>query len=127
MGKPRMNLLVVDDEPAIRRVLHNSLHAAGYSVEEAASGEGALSTLSRRPCEIVLLDINMPGMGGLEACRRIREMTPESGIIMISVRDREDDKVQALESGADDYVTKPFRFRELLARMRAVQRRSRAG
>jgi len=126
MENSNISLLIVDDEPAIRRVLRNSLHAIGYVVEEAASGEGALGSLEKRPCEIVLLDINMPGIGGVETCRRIREMAPESGIIMISVRDGEDDKVRALESGADDYITKPFRFRELLARIRAVRRRSNA-
>jgi two-component system, OmpR family, KDP operon response regulator KdpE len=125
MEQPRTSLLVVDDEPAIRRVLHNSLSAVGYSVEEAASGEGALGAMERRRCEVVLLDINMPGIGGIEACRRIRKIAPGSGIIMISVRDGEDDKVLALESGADDFITKPFRFRELLARLRAVRRRIR--
>jgi two-component system, OmpR family, KDP operon response regulator KdpE len=123
MEQSGTNLLVVDDEPAIRRVLHNSLSAVGYSVEEAASGEGALGAMERRRCDVVLLDINMPGIGGIETCRRIRKSAPGSGIIMISVRDGEDDKVLALESGADDYITKPFRFRELLARLRAVRRR----
>jgi two-component system KDP operon response regulator KdpE len=121
-----MNLLVVDDEPAMRRVLRNSLQAIGYSIEEAASGEAALGALDKRPCEMVLLDINMPGIGGIEACRRIRKLAPDTGIVMISVREKEDDKVLALESGADDYITKPFRFRELLARIRAVRRRASA-
>jgi two-component system, OmpR family, KDP operon response regulator KdpE len=125
MEQPGTTLLVVDDEPAIRRVLHNSLGAVGYSVEEAASGEGALAAMELRGCEVVLLDVNMPGMGGIEACRRIRKIAPGSGIIMISVRGGEDDQVMALESGADDYITKPFRFRELLARLRAVRRRVR--
>lgn len=124
METSTINLLVVDDEPAIRRVLCNSLRLAGIIAEEAGSGECALSALERHPREVVLLDINMPGMGGIEACRRIRQMAPASGIIMITVRDGEDDKVRALESGADDYITKPFRFRELVARIRAVQRRS---
>ena len=119
-----INLLVVDDDPAVRQVLRNSLRLVGITAEEAGSGEVALSALERRPCEIVLLDINMPGMGGIEACRRIRKMAPGSGIIMISVREGEDDKVRALESGADDYITKPFRFRELLARIQAVKRRA---
>jgi two-component system, OmpR family, KDP operon response regulator KdpE len=118
-----INLLVVDDEPAMRRVVRTSLLAIGYAIEEAASGEAALQALGRRP-DMVLLDINMPGIGGIETCRRIRQMAPNIGIVMISVRDREDDKVQALEAGADDYVTKPFRLRELLARLRAVRRRT---
>jgi len=126
MEKPRINLLIVDDEPAMRRVLRNSLQAVGYAVDEAANGEAALGALERRACEMVLLDINMPGIGGIETCRRIRAIAPETGIVMITVRDKEDDKVLALESGADDYVTKPFRLRELLARMRAVQRRTRS-
>jgi len=77
-----------------------------------------------RPVDVVLLDMNMPEIGGVEACQRIRAMAPRSGIIMLTVRDAEDDKVQALEAGADDYVTKPFPLRELIARMRAVLRRT---
>lgn len=77
-------------------------------------------------CDLVLLDINMPRMGGVETCRELRAMAPEVGIVMITVRDSEDDKVRALESGADDFVTKPYRFRELLARLRAVLRRVKA-
>jgi two-component system KDP operon response regulator KdpE len=121
-----INLLVVDDEPAMRRVLRSSLGVIGYAVEEAGCGEDALGALQRRPADLVLLDINMPGIGGIETCRRIRELNPSTGIVMISVRGREDDKVQALESGADDYVTKPFRLRELLARLQSVLRRARA-
>jgi two-component system KDP operon response regulator KdpE len=74
--------------------------------------------------ELVLLDINMPGMGGIEACRRIRSLSPEAAIVMVTVRDEESDIVQALEAGADDYITKPFRFGELVARLRAVLRRT---
>src|SRR5450631_1272466 len=95
-----MNLLIVDDEPAMRRVLRNSLQPTGYAVEEAASGEAALDAMRHRPSEMVLLDINMPGIGGIEACRRIREIAPSAGIVMITVRDREDDKIQGLEAGA---------------------------
>jgi len=124
MGNQAINLLVVDDEPAIRHVLRASLGATGYAVQEASSGEAALGVCQRAPTELVLLDINMPGLGGIEACRRIRRLAPDIGIVMISVRGREDDKVQALEAGADDYVTKPFRLRELLARLRAVHRRA---
>lgn len=123
--KSPINLLVVDDEPAIRHTLRHSLQAIGYASEEAASGEGALMALTRHSFEMVLLDINMPGIGGVEACRRIRDCAPETGIIMITVREAEDDKVRCLEAGADDYITKPFRFRELIARLRAVRRRMR--
>ena len=119
-----INLLVVDDEPGIRRVLRTSLVSAGFAIEEASDGEAALGQFTRSPSDLVLLDINMPGMGGIETCRRIRRLAPDTGIVMISVRGQENDKVQALEAGADDYITKPFRFRELLARLRAVYRRT---
>jgi two-component system KDP operon response regulator KdpE len=117
------SLLVADDEPAMRRVLGSSLRPVGYSVEEVESGEAAVGAIDRHPRDLVLLDINMPGIGGIEACRRIRRTSPRTGIVMISVLDREDHKVQAFEAGADDYVTKPFRLRELLARLAALRRR----
>ncbi len=94
-------------------------------MEEAATGADAVHALKLRLFDLVLLDVNMPGMSGLEACRQIRAFAPRTGIIMVTVRDAEDDKVQALEAGADDYVTKPFRFRELVARLGAVLRRTR--
>jgi two-component system KDP operon response regulator KdpE len=99
------------------------LTARGFSVEEAGSGEQAIAVVRQRPFDMLLLDINMPGMGGIEACRRIRALMPHLGIVMVTVRDAEHDMVQALEAGADDYVTKPFRFGELVARLRAVLRR----
>ena len=117
------NILVVDDEPPLRRVLHTSLTARGFSVEEAGSAEQALAVIPQRAFDLVLLDINMPGMGGIEACRQIRTLMPHLGIVMVTVRDAERDMVQALEAGADDYVTKPFRFGELVARIQAVIRR----
>jgi two-component system, OmpR family, KDP operon response regulator KdpE len=120
------NVLVVDDEPSLRKVLRTSLTACGFSVEEARSGEEALGAAQSHSFDLVLLDINMPGLGGIETCRRIRDLTPRAGIVMVTVRDQEDDKVHALEAGADDYVTKPFRLRELIARLRAVLRRTRA-
>jgi two-component system KDP operon response regulator KdpE len=124
MPSSHPKVLVVDDEPAMRKVLRTSLAASGYAIQEASSGEEAIERLREQPADLALLDINMPGIGGIEACRRIRNLIPRIGIVMITVRDQEDDKVHALEAGADDYVTKPFRFRELVARMRSVLRRS---
>lgn len=120
------SILVVDDEPSLRKVLRTSLAATGFFVEEARSGEEAVLAVQRRSYDLVLLDVNMPGLGGMEACRKMRELAPKLGIVMVTVRDQEDDKVRALEAGADDYVTKPFRLRELVARIRAVLRRTHA-
>jgi two-component system KDP operon response regulator KdpE len=125
MSVKLVRVLVVDDEPAMRRGLRTSLRTNGYEVEEARSGEEAVQIASERTAEIVLLDVNMPGMGGVEACRRLRSALPTAGIVMITVRDAEEDTVEALEAGADDYITKPFRLRELLARLSAVMRRGR--
>jgi len=115
-------ILIVDDEPQIRRVLKASLAGHGYEVQEAKSGEQALESIRGQRFDLVLLDMNMPGMGGLEACREIRRSS-EVSIIMLTVRDTEQDKVSALDAGADDYVTKPFGMPELLARIRAALRR----
>jgi two-component system KDP operon response regulator KdpE len=120
----KTKVLVVDDEPVMRKVLIAALGAVGYITQEARDGETALGTIRERPVDLVLLDINMPGIGGIESCRRIRKIAPRVGIVMITVRDQEDDKVEALEAGADDYVTKPFLLRELLARLQAVLRRT---
>jgi two-component system KDP operon response regulator KdpE len=123
---PQLNsVLVVDDEAALRKTLRTSLTASGFAVEEARSGEEALHSVQQHRFDLVLLDINMPGIGGIDACRKIRGISPQAGIVMITVRDLEDDKVRALEAGADDYVTKPFKLRELIARLRAVLRRLR--
>jgi len=115
-------VLVVDDEPQIRRFLRSTLAARGYEVQDAASGEDALASLRQSRFDLVLLDVNMPGMGGLEACREIRAGSA-AAIIMLTVSDSEQDKVAALDAGADDYVTKPFGMPELLARIRAALRR----
>ena len=125
MSSPQNSVLVVDDEPALRKALRTSLIASGFAVEEARDGEEALLSARRHPFDLVLLDINMPGLNGIDACRRMRGISPHAGIIMVTVRDFEDDKVRALEAGADDYVTKPFKLRELTARLRAVLRRTR--
>jgi two-component system KDP operon response regulator KdpE len=119
------SILVVDDEPSLRKVIRASLAAGGYIVEEVGTGSEAVGLLHRRSFDLVLLDINMPGLNGLDACRKIRSIAPHTGIVMVTVRDAEEDKVRALEAGADDYVTKPFRFRELVARIGAVLRRTR--
>lgn len=119
------SILVVDDEPSLRKVIRASLAAGGYSVEEVGTGSDAVGLLQRRSFDLVLLDINMPGLNGIETCRKIRSIAPQTGIVMVTVRDAEEDKVRALEAGADDYVTKPFRFRELVARIGAVLRRTR--
>ena len=123
MPSENCKVLIVDDDPAFRRALLTSLAASGFDVAEARTGEEALLVLRDRPCDIVLLDINMPGMGGIETCRRIRNLSPRIGILMVTVRDAEEDKVQALEAGADDFVTKPYRLREMIARLHAVRRR----
>ena len=125
MFSQHSSVLVVDDESALRKVLRTSLTASGFEVEEARSGEEALGTVQQHQFDLVLLDVSMPGMSGIDACRRIRGISPQAGIVMVTVRDHEDDKVRALEAGADDYVTKPFKLRELTARLRAVLRRTR--
>jgi len=125
MPSQQNSVLVVDDEPALRKTLRTSLTASGFTVEEARSGEEAVQSIQQQPFDLVLLDINMPGISGIDACRRIRGLYPQAGIVMITVRDLEEDKVRALEAGADDYITKPFKLRELTARLRAVLRRLR--
>lgn len=115
-------ILVVDDEPQIRRIMLTTLTAEGYEVLDARSGEQALEAASDERFDLILLDVNMPGIGGLEACRTIRANS-EAAIIMLTVRNTEEDKVAALDAGADDYVTKPFSMPELLARIRAALRR----
>jgi two-component system KDP operon response regulator KdpE len=116
-------VLVVDDDPQIRRVMRVTLTGQGYEVDDVKSGDAALEKLREQRFDLVLLDMNLPGMGGLEACREIRSQS-EIAIIMLTVRDSEDDKVAALDAGADDYVTKPYNAPELLARIRAALRRT---
>jgi len=116
------NILVVDDEPQIRRVLRSTLTTRGYVITEAKTGEEALESLRKERPDLILLDVNMPGMGGMEACREIRRGS-DTPIIMLTVRNAERDKVAALDAGADDYVVKPFGIEELLARIRAALRR----
>ncbi len=115
-------ILVVDDDPQIRRVVGTTLVAQGYEVADARTGEEALAKISEKKFELVLLDMNMPGIGGLQTCRQIRSSS-DIAIIVLTVRSAEEDKVKALDAGADDYVTKPFGTPELLARIRAALRR----
>lgn len=116
------DILVVDDEPQIRRVLRSTLSFRGYTISEAKSGEEALELVRKRKPDLILLDVNLPGMSGVETCREIRRSS-DAPIIMLTVRNAERDKVVALDAGADDYVTKPFGIEELLARVRASLRR----
>jgi len=116
-------ILVVNDDPQIRRVMKATLVGHSYEVIEARTGEEAMDLLPAENPNLVLLDMNMPGMGGLETCRAIRAGS-DIPVIILSVRNTEKDKVAALDAGADDYVTKPFGIEELLARIRAAMRRS---
>ena len=121
MGEGR--ILVVDNEPQIRRVMRTTLIAAGFEVDDARTAEEALDRMRSAKHDLVLLDINMPGMNGFEACQAIRAVS-EMPIIMLTVRTGDKDKVQAFESGADDYVTKPFSTPELLARITVAMKRN---
>ena len=116
-------ILIVDDDPQIRRVMRVMLTGHGYEVDDAKSGESALEKVEKQRFDLVVLDMGMPGMGGLETCRAMREHS-DVAIIMLTVRDRDVDKIEALDAGADDYVTKPFKSLELLARIRAALRRT---
>ena len=116
-------ILVVDDESQLRRALRSTLSALGFVVADAPTGEAALEKLREEKFDLVLLDINLPGLSGLETCRAIRARS-EVSIIMLSVRDRSEDKIEALDAGADGYITKPFDVNELLARVRATLRRA---
>src|SRR3984893_1526610 len=118
-----VTVMVIDDEPQIRRVLVTTLTSQGYSVLEARTGDEALEKIRSEHAALILLDANMPGRSGVETCREIRA-TSDTPIIMLTVRNSERDKVEALDAGADDYVVKPFGSEELMARIRAALRRS---
>ena len=123
---PDQTILIVDDEPQIRRVMRTTLTSQGYAVVEAKSGEEALERIRNERADLIILDVNLPGISGLETCREIRASS-DVPIIMLTVRNTERDKVQALDAGADDYVVKPFGVEELLARIRAALRRAAPG
>ena len=125
-AKQEGKLLVVDDDPSVRRTLHTTLYSLGFDIGEASTGEEAIALCRIVRYEAVLLDINMPGKDGIETCRELRRLLPRIAIIMLSVNDDHERKIEALEAGADDYVTKPFHMRELTARIRSALRRSRA-
>jgi two-component system KDP operon response regulator KdpE len=121
---PNHKILIVDDEAAIRRGLRGTLNGLGFESAEAARAEEALSLVRTSRFDAILLDLMMPGIGGVETCRRVRQILPRLPILVISVNDSEDGKVEALDAGADDYITKPFSVKELMARLRAAIRRS---
>jgi two-component system, OmpR family, KDP operon response regulator KdpE len=118
-------VLVVDDEPQIRRALRTSLEAHGYEVATAGTGEEGVLAAAETAPELVLLDLGLPDLDGTEVIERVRSFS-DVPVIVLSVRDRQADKVAALDAGADDYVTKPFGVEELLARLRAALRRTRS-
>jgi two-component system KDP operon response regulator KdpE len=126
MPEGHLRVLIVDDEPEIRRFLRASLKAYQYEVFEADSGVKALAAFSEARPDLVILDLGLPDLDGVEVTRRIRARG-ETPVIILSVRDREPDKIEALDAGADDYLTKPFGVGELLARMRVVLRRAAPG
>jgi two-component system, OmpR family, KDP operon response regulator KdpE len=119
------SVLIVDDERSIRLSLKTILGNFGFDIVEAARGEEAVALVRSEPFDAVLLDINMPGIGGIEVCRIMRKVSPRLPIVMLTVQGSEDRKVEALNAGADDYITKPFQLRELTARLRAAVRRNR--
>ena len=122
MSEPSIRVLVVDDEAAIRRFLRASLTAHNYVVFEADSGQGAISAVTSERPDVVILDLGLPDLDGIEVAKLLRSWT-QIPIIVLSVRGQEADKIAALDAGADDYVTKPFGVGELLARLRVVLRR----
>lgn len=127
MSDHETTVLIVDDEPAIRLSLRTILTGLGFTVVEAARGEEAVALVRTAQFDVVLLDINMPGLGGIAVCRLVRKIAPLLPIVMVTVQGSEERKVEALDAGADDYVTKPFQLRELIARIRSAVRRNRTG
>jgi two-component system, OmpR family, response regulator MprA len=119
-----VNVLVVDDEPAVRGSLRRALGLEGYEISTADDGEDALAALAEYDFEAVILDIAMPGIDGIEVCRRVRRSGDRTPILMLTARDAVDDRVAGLDAGADDYLSKPFALRELVARLRALMRRT---
>ena len=123
---PRIRLLVVDDDPDVRDSLERALRHAGYAVTTAVHGADALDSLARSPVDLIVLDVLMPMVDGFDACRRLRQRGDSTPILVLTARDAIDDRVTGLGAGADDYLVKPFALRELLARIRALLRRTQA-
>ena len=117
------SVLIIDDEPPIRRLLRLTLEPAGYKVHEAEAGQLGLQEAAAKRPDVIVLDMGLPDMDGLVALKRLREWSP-TPVLVLTVRNQEADKVAALDAGADDYLTKPFGTAELLARLRAIQRRA---
>jgi len=116
-------VLIVEDDAAVRRMLERSLGAEGFEVESAADGGAALALAEASAPDLVVLDVSMPGIGGFDVCRRLREKGMTGGVLMLTARDAVEDRVRGLEAGADDYVVKPFAIAEVVARLRALTRR----
>jgi len=116
----RYRILIVDDEPSLRRILGVTLTALGFDTELAGTGEQALSLLGTSQYDLVLLDVEMPGIGGIETCRRIRGLSRRPAVVMLTVSDSEEYEIRALAAGADDYIRQPCRVRDLVGRIRAV-------
>lgn len=122
-----MKILIVEDDPSVARFIEQALKEAGYATVAASDGDSAYRLASSQPFELILLDVMLPGMDGLEVCRRLRERGLRTPILMLTARDLLEDKVQGLDSGADDYLVKPYQVAELLARARALLRRPGGG
>jgi len=121
-----LRILLVEDEPGLVKTLRDRLHSQGYAVESAHNGEAALELATRDRFDLIILDLMLPGKSGLEVCRELRRRAYTAPILMLTARGQVEDKVLGLKTGADDYLTKPFHIRELLARMEALLRRAQA-
>jgi two-component system response regulator MprA len=118
-------VLIVEDDPPVRRMLERSLAAEGFEVRAAADGGAALAMAEAAAPDLVVLDVTMPGLSGIDVCRRLREKGLSGGVLMLTARDAVEDRVRGLEAGADDYVVKPFAIAEVVARLNALTRRGR--
>jgi two-component system, OmpR family, KDP operon response regulator KdpE len=116
--KTQRQVLIVDDQPSLRRALSRTLALLGFGTMEARTGEEAIDVLRAAHCDVVLLDIDMPGMGGIEACRKLRRKCPSIQMVILTVLDKREDKVKAFDAGANAYLTKPYSVRDLLALIR---------